>query len=340
MVVDSTTEKVRANEWWEYKIVQIFAVVYATAAFSGIDAVWLVLFLPLLMLALVPGAVFVSVINDLTDLEDDAAAEKPNRMKDVPRLLAVAIVSVCLIVGIAFSLFLDRISLICYLGAWLSYTLYSLPPVRLKNRGFAGVIADALGANVFPVLFSVSFLVYLADAVIDWTWFIVIGAWSLMWGMRGIIWHQIKDAENDAISETRTFVRLSGESRAVKFVHFLIFPLEVIALTLVILLIAGAVPFAALILYLFVVWIRYTVWEIEFSLVKSSGRYRIFLEEYYSMFLPLSLLFSALLTRTDAWPLFVFHLVLFPDRIRQFVDEVPGTLQKGWKMLRIFLLGH
>ena len=70
----------RAGEWWEYKLVPIFGIFYATALYLKLPILWLWPAALTLLLALVPGAVFVSLINDLTDKAEDAAAGKRNRM--------------------------------------------------------------------------------------------------------------------------------------------------------------------------------------------------------------------------------------------------------------------
>ena len=44
----------------------------------------------------------------------------------------------------------DPLLLGCYLAAWTAFTLYSVPPFRLKVRGLAGLVADAAGRSPLP----------------------------------------------------------------------------------------------------------------------------------------------------------------------------------------------
>ncbi|MEO7170216.1 MAG: hypothetical protein ABIY39_07575, partial [Sphingomonas sp.] len=57
---------IRATEWWEYKLLPILGVFYATLAYrhASIAAAWPVVIE--LLIGIAAGAVYVSVINDLT----------------------------------------------------------------------------------------------------------------------------------------------------------------------------------------------------------------------------------------------------------------------------------
>ncbi|QNK63158.1 hypothetical protein H7F33_01125 [Pedobacter sp. PAMC26386] len=89
--------------------------------------------------------------------------------------------------------------------AWIVFSLYSLPPVRLKKRGIWGVLCDAMGAHLFPALFITSSLLEFIHADKNVLWFVLIGFWAFFYGLRGILWHQFYDRENDRRSSTTTF---------------------------------------------------------------------------------------------------------------------------------------
>src|SRR5438045_3826208 len=99
------------------------------------------------------AAAYVSLINDLTDLDEDAAAGKDNRLAHRSRRYAWGVIAGVVGVGVAVAVIAwrdDPLVLGLYAGPWLAFTLYSLPPIRLKARGIAGVLADASGAHLFP----------------------------------------------------------------------------------------------------------------------------------------------------------------------------------------------
>ncbi|HEX7957960.1 MAG TPA: hypothetical protein VF508_13505, partial [Pyrinomonadaceae bacterium] len=148
------TRTVRAAEWWEFKFSPILATAYATAFLLNFSLASLWPALLLALAALVPGAAYVSVINDLTDIEDDLACGKPNRLVGRSRGFVAAVLACCVAPGVAFAFYWrgDPLLLSLYLAAWVAFTLYSLPPARLKVRGMAGLLADACGAHLFPTL--------------------------------------------------------------------------------------------------------------------------------------------------------------------------------------------
>lgn len=86
---------------------------------------------------------------------------KINRPANKSTLFVGKILIPCLLTGVGFGVYfwqLNPLSSLLYTGSWAVYSPYSLPPVRLKIRGLAGVLADALGAHLFPDLLVVSLI--------------------------------------------------------------------------------------------------------------------------------------------------------------------------------------
>src|SRR5690606_33267869 len=170
----------RTNEWWSNKIPAILAIGYATSLKNEtplLDAVPSIL---IVFISIVVGAIYVSTINDLTDIEDDFKSGKSNRMAKLPRRYRWLIPILCIGIGTGFVYFYssDTLSTILYLLPWITFSLYSFKPVRLKQRGFWGVIADACGAHVFIGLLMVSYITYVSNDSLDILWFSGIGLWS------------------------------------------------------------------------------------------------------------------------------------------------------------------
>ena len=115
----------RGREWWEYKLVPIFAIFYATAFHLDvpISSLWPAALA--LLAAILPGALYVSVVNDLTDRAEDEAAGKPNRMAGRPAWQAVLLVAVPVAIGLGFAFLWrdDPALLIAYLAAWAAFSL-------------------------------------------------------------------------------------------------------------------------------------------------------------------------------------------------------------------------
>jgi 4-hydroxybenzoate polyprenyltransferase len=319
----------RAGEWWEYKIAPILTLFYATSLLAGASILSAAPSLLLLLAALVPGAVYVSVLNDLTDRDEDGKAGKPNRMAGAPAWLALAIVGPAVAAGLAVACWWrgDPLLLGCYLGAWISFTLYSLPPFRLKTSGVAGLAADAAGAHLFPTLVAVVLGFRAAGAPVDPLWLSGAGLWAFAHGLRGILWHQLLDSDADEAAGVRTFVQRVPRARAVALGHYVAWPAELAALALLLSKLGLAGPPIALLLYGLLVRQRLKIFRVRAIVVEPWPRYLLLLQEYYILFLPLSLLVEAALRRPADGLVLLAHLVLFPV-------GVATAARDAWKLRR------
>lgn len=311
----------RAQEWWEYKLAPILATAYATALLTGKPLSRLVSGLPFLVLSLMVGATYVSLLNDYTDQAEDRAAGKANRLAGRPAWLLKLLFGLCLGLGLLFGWYLAALSPaagVFYLGAWVAYTLYSLPPFRWKTRGFLGLLADASGAHLFPQLLTVAFVAAWVGSPWPLPWLVLTGMWAFACGMRNILWHQLHDAANDALSQTRTFVYLRGERQARRLVSWVLFPVEILAFGSMLYLLHNPICWTLLLFYGISVWYRKRVWGLTPVLAAPRGRYHLVLNEYYEALYPLALLF------TICWKeprlgvvLLAVHILLFSQRLRQ-----------------------
>lgn len=304
----------RAGEWWDYKIAPILAIFYATSLLAGASILSLAPSLILLLAALIPGAVYVSVLNDLTDRDEDGKAGKTNRMAGASLRLAWASLGPAVAAGLAIAWHWrdDPLLLGCYLSAWISFTLYSLPPFRLKARGVAGLAADAAGAHLFPTLVAALLAFRAAGAPADPLWLTGVGLWAFAHGLRGILWHQLLDSEADEAAGVRTYVQRVSRARAVALGHYLAWPAELAALALLLWKLGSAGPPIGLLLYALLVRQRIRIFRVRAIVVEPQPRCLMLMQEYYMLFLPLSLLVQAALTRPADGLVLLAHLILFP----------------------------
>jgi hypothetical protein len=248
----------RAGEWWEHKLAPVAATGYATA--------WLV-HAPLgrttSAIAVTVGAVaicatYVSILNDLTDLESDARAGKPNRLAGRSRPGAVAVLTGCVAVGAAIAAVNwrdDPLALAAYAASWIAFTAYSVPPLRLKARGFAGALADATGAELGPRLLAAAAVLAAAGAPADVAWLACVFVWALSSGLRGAIWHQRRDAAADARAGIATFARTRPRAVSGPAITGL-FAVEVAALGALLIIAGDLLAIAALAAYAMLVLLR------------------------------------------------------------------------------------
>ena len=307
---------IRASEWWGYKFSPLLATAYATAILTNVTLWSLLPCLLLLLLSLTVGAAYVSLLNDWTDRTIDQVAGKSNRLANKSGAFVNTLLGVCVTAGFGFGLFFWRLAPVvslCYAGAWIAYSLYSLPPVRLKVRGLAGVLADAAGAHLFPQLFTVALISHWTGHVVSIAWWWAVGTWSLACGIRNILWHQLSDVTADRRAGIHTLVTRAGELFVRRFGHWFIFPIEVLAFSSLLVELNQPGTLIALTVYIGVEAMHWQLWRIR-PLVLSPNQ-RLVLNEYYITFYPLALL----LTRSLQYPLdgvvLGLHLLLFGGHV-------------------------
>src|ERR1700749_5129862 len=122
----------RSQEWWGYKIPPLLAIGYATTLKSGESMLEAAPRLLFVMSAMVIGAAYVSVLNDITDREEDLAIGKPNRMAKLPPWLRGLLLGLPVLIGIGYitPLFPHTLLVTIAVMPWLAFTLYSAPPFR------------------------------------------------------------------------------------------------------------------------------------------------------------------------------------------------------------------
>jgi hypothetical protein len=306
----------RWDQWWSYKIPPLWMVVYAVFVDQGIAAVSRPeLWIGLCLLAAGLGTL-AHLLNDWSDFKDDAAAQKPNRLAAVP----LPARWILLVAGAASTatgytvLHLGWAGFFLTAGILLVFALYSLPPVRLKGRGWWGGISDATAVHLLPSVFCLHCAVagnwkMVPPAVLFWllTW--------AAWGIRGFLWHQLYDRDLDSHSGLKTTATHTSISILEKLALFLFLPLELAGLLLFLLFMNEPLLWSAPLIYALLVWAGYHRDNVSVILVRPTGRYRIFLQECYEIWLPLAMVTVLALRHSSDWILAAFHLILFGPRI-------------------------
>jgi LPS sulfotransferase NodH/4-hydroxybenzoate polyprenyltransferase len=319
--ISGVLRTVRAAEWWGPKLSPLLAIAYLEISVGHVPPATAYPALAALVVGLAFMAAYGHAINDLFDIASDRAAGKANGMAPLSPWQR-GLVLLTLVVGAALPWLAvppARAALWAWAGIYTLLTAYSTPPVRFKERGFAGVVTDAAMAHAVPTLFVGLFFTglartpgrqgpaLLATAV----------AWAATVGLRNILLGQIWDYENDIRSGTVTFTVDIGPARARRFVRGL-FVSELGTLALLVTTASPALPWLAPAVALAV---AFDLWKVR---VRSEGAYDpapdagqcVPLHDLYQVWLPVML--SVGLTLHD-WRLGlipVFHLALFQDDIR------------------------
>jgi 1,4-dihydroxy-2-naphthoate octaprenyltransferase len=275
------------------------------------------------LIALAACAAYVSVINDLTDSKDDEASGKANRVVGKSRAFVTATLAGCLLLGFAVSVYWRREPLLLslYLASWIVFTLYSLPPFRLKTRGVLGLLADASGAHLFPTFLVVYMVNRQIAARADVIWLVAVSAWALSFGARGILWHQLSDLHNDEKIGLSTFARRHKTAWLRRLGNFVIFPVELATFFFMLWHAGSRIAIALLGYYALLAFLRKRIWAVNLLVVVPKTRAYIAMQEYYEVFFPLAFLLSSSMTYPLDALMIVPHLLLFPRRAAQSAKD-------------------
>jgi 4-hydroxybenzoate polyprenyltransferase len=317
---------VRAVQWWDYKLVPVVSIFYATVFTQQVSlfAVWPTVVV--LLVALAAAAAYVSLINDVTDRADDRRAGKSNRLADKPASLLALLLGLPLGVGALFALLWrdDPLLMASYLGVWVAFSLYSIPPFRLKARAALGLIADASGAHLFPTLVAALLALRAAGRGLDPTWLAACGAWAFACGLRGILWHQLYDLDNDRKAVVGTFAVRHSRKLAARLAAWVALPAEAIALAVLLVRIHSLWPALSLGLYAAFAMLRMRLWDVAVVAAEPRERYSLLGQEYYTLLFPLAILIASALRHPPDWVLVPVHLLLFPAAALSLARQVFG----------------
>lgn len=336
-------EIARAKEWWEYKFPPMLAIAYLILQNNPYPFHHSLPLILVLLSAITLGAIYVSFLNDATDVAEDAKAGKQNRMAAYTTFQKTILVLLPLVAGFCIiGVFLNFFSYaaLFYCAAYIAFTLYSLPPFRLKKQGVAGIIADALGSQVFPTLFIAVCMYRYTNQEIQLLPFTFLGVWLLCFGLRGILWHQLADKENDKVSGLPTVVQNMNEAQLVRL-GIVIVAIEIIAFAAYILLNHWFLIIPGLVFYFIYIWMQSKIHHIEQILIAPPNKeYRIFLFEYYQVFLPLSVLLVCVFKNPINIIGLVFHCLLFHSNILKICQNTKILLQATITGIRLQTKDH
>lgn len=178
------------------------------------------------------------LINDLADVELDRRAGKPNAFHGMNRtkaaLVMAVVFGVMVVCGLPFARRPDFLPL--WIVQTLAATFYSLPPVRLKERGALGLVATIAAQQPLPAAMAFAALGHLR------TWgALAFIAYITLRGICSDVGHQVRDRERDAATGARTFAVRRGHG-VVARIYGISLELEVLLLGAVLIALMVDVP--------------------------------------------------------------------------------------------------
>lgn len=227
---------IRYNSVWQ-NVAALFYIGLARQ-WSGLDYIRDVL---LFLVFSLTGTAYGYLINDLADVELDRRAGKPNVFHGMSRARSAGVMAAAggtmIVCGLPFVRQPD------FLPLWIVWalmaTFYSLPPVRLKERGAVGLVATILAQQPLPAALAFAALGYLR------TWgALVFIAYITLRGISSDVGHQMRDRTRDEAAGATTFAVRRGHA-AIARLYGLSLELETLLLGVVlVMLLVDTPPFA------------------------------------------------------------------------------------------------
>lgn len=325
---------IRAYEWWNYKIPLALGAAFAVAWAGKISFSEVIL--PTLVIALAgfSAGIYASVFNDFMDMEQDRGADKITPMINLPQWQRVSVILLSLSLMFIVSCLLYHLprALTCFLLIWVGYTAYSLPPIRLKERGVLGILCIAIGEHVLAALLAVFVVVEMTGCAVSLPWLCALGVWSTGFGCRGILWHQLNDIENDRMVGCTTMGAVLGPVALRRFGDYFIFPMEILAFGTVMVLSGNMLAWIFLAVYCVLEWLRYKYMSANIIIVAPKPHARFIFFEYYQIFYPMAFLLSAVTTDKSAVFLIALFCLFFAAPIALSVNHVAHLWH--WRVLQ------
>lgn len=191
----------RWEEWYDSKLPLLAATAYYLALRYPLpwpDAV------ARYSLSIIFCALFLAygyAVNDYSDLEIDKLAGKKKLIAEIPRIKTLVLLIALVLLGIIVLLpyYQDRKVIVAVVLCYMLGTAYSVAPIRLKERGIAGLLVSAIAQRSLPALVIAA--VWDSVNIITMGWAFL----GLLVGTRYILIHQYQDMNADIKSGVYTF---------------------------------------------------------------------------------------------------------------------------------------
>lgn len=310
---------IRPSAWWFNKIP--LSITTAFLLFEGKPFTPVSLFALTAIIATVSAvANFGYALNELFDQEEDFRAGRENAATTRTNGEMWAIISGSAISAVAIAILSGGSSAAITVGIVLLLPIaYSVPPARVKERGWLGIYADALAAHVFPAILAIIIINRLNPPLPSVPILAMLLFWAFAAGLRGILSHQLHSDTRDRSAGLTTVVYVYGQEQISQLVLSTILPFETIVFFGLIFSMPG-LPITKVAAALFIV-----IEAIKFQkgrqplyrFVTGWNGYIPFADEgFYKVWGPLALGMDLAVSEPLCILLLLFFIVIFADRIQ------------------------
>lgn len=325
---DFFLKKLRLSDPWNYKAPILIAVPYFFIALGTLSIGEALAAVIASFVTILGIAGFGYFLNDLSDIAHDAKIGKQNVVGKLNRAkkwyLLLGFVAVAWLPWLYLPLTWLTAGLLIF--QFVLFMLYSLPPIRLKERTWGGIWADAMYAHVNPaILAAITFILLIQQPLSNfYAYLILLALWQLFLGIRNILFHQISDYEADLASDTHTFATTYGKPFAKRLNRYFFLPAEVFCFVGLLVVISGFVSFFWVTYLVFVGYIFFRKKVLKKSELPQNLRQTAydFLDDYYKEWMAVMLLIFAMVQVPVFVVLLVIHVLLFRNCLSMLANDL------------------
>lgn len=326
----------KIHKWWSSHFVVMMGAIYFVLAVgpTAPPVGSFLLNLSVFTLASIGIASFGQLLNDATDVRQDVRSGAHNLVATWGMARRAAVFLAVLVVGIVPWFWLPTTPLIAALVAveFALFIAYSVPPMRLKGRGLAGTVADALYGYVVPTTVAALLCAELAGGEPPALFLSALVAWALLFGLGGIIDHQLLDESRDRHDGIRTLVVAWGWAPSFRFALRLAAVAAFAAMVWLIVVESLSYPligagFLAYVAWTYVTWRHRSLWHTAWigslpGVDRYHLAYTVILGDFMRLWHPL-LTLAALIAHAPAFlPMGVIHLIVFPSGLSEVAKSL------------------
>lgn len=324
--LDFFARRLRLANPWRFKVPALMAIPYfmlLTNAGSNVTAYVSIL---LSYCTIIGLAGLAYLFNDLGDREIDQKAGKENTLAGMAksRIALLCGFFALLALGPWFWFPMDQWSFVL-LGCEISlFYLYAFPPFRLKERGLAGVVADALYAHLLPALLAANTFYLIGEKQFSafLPYLLALSGWQFFLGVRNILLHQLSDQSADEGSGVNTVVTRYGSKRVLGWLKWIILPLEGLSFLGFAWFVNGYIAWFLPVYGIYLLITAFMGTKNEGEKVRQVAY--AYLDGFYIKWYPLLVLSALVMAPIEVTPILLAHLLLFRN-------EIVPLIQKAWK---------
>jgi hypothetical protein len=259
------------------------------------------------------------LFNDWTDRESDILAGKHKIIQSykawqiIPILITLFNLSIISIFDQLCKIDTLVITFFCYMFA----IIYSGTKLRLKERGFLGLIASSIAQRTLPALLVFNLLDSIEYPALLFLFL------TLVVGLRWMITHQLEDINSDKTSQTKTFLIQHVDFKTYDYLVFSLF-LEILIIIVIGVLFNNLVVWITYGLYLiYTIIMSFVTLTSPTKMLKDPSVAYLVLSDFYFLFWPIGLSITLSFDNPLGLILIVLNGILL---IRYFRDFIRGLM--------------